>query len=202
MLRPPFPLPLPRLGRRDPPAVPVNDSLDEYADWLRGSTLRRLTISKSVVDEVPDEFTRTRLAAAREDAVASYRDGRRRDSVHVVEYPDRWELHVDRYNPRYEPIGHVLVDAPEQTAEAVGEALGLDRMLGFGRRVGRVAGAARDVATSDDGDTAEDDTAADGDATDNGSGDETTAETVADGGTADGRARNRRGGLDRERNRH
>ncbi|WP_254831876.1 hypothetical protein [Haloglomus salinum] len=143
MLRPPFPLPLPRLGRRGPPTVPVNDSLDEYADWLRGSRLRRLTVSKSVVDEVPDEFTRTRLAAVREDAVASYRDGRRRDSVHVVEYPDRWELHIDRFNPRYEPVGHVLVDAPEQTAEAVGEALGLDRMLGFGRRVGRVAGVAR-----------------------------------------------------------
>ncbi|WP_254823425.1 hypothetical protein [Haloglomus halophilum] len=144
MLRPPFPLPLPSLGRRDPPAVPVNDSLDEYADWLRGSRLRRLTVSKTVVDEVPDEFTRTRLAAVREDALASYRDGRRRDSVHVVEYPDRWELHIDRYNPRYEPLGHVLVDAPEQTAEAVGEALGLDRVLGFGRRVGRVAGAARE----------------------------------------------------------
>ncbi len=161
MLRPPFPLPLPRLGRRGPPTVPVNDSLDEYADWLRGSRLRRLTVSKSVVDEVPDEFTRTRLAAVREDAVASYRDGRRRDSVHVVEYPDRWELHIDRFNPRYEPVGHVLVDAPEQTAEAVGEALGLDRVLGFGRRVGR-----RAAATRGDGDDADID--ADSDETEDG----------------------------------
>lgn len=163
MLRPPFPLPMPRLGRRDPPAVPVNDSLDEYADWLRGSTLRRLTVSKRVVDEVPDEFTRTRLAAAREGAVASYRDGRRRDSVHVVEYPDRWELHIDRFNPRYEPVGHVLVDAPEQTAEAVGEALGLDRLFGAGRRVGRVARVARDGADADEGEDGSDVGGADAD---------------------------------------
>jgi hypothetical protein len=32
MLRSPFPFPVPGFGRRDPPAVPVNDSLDEYAD--------------------------------------------------------------------------------------------------------------------------------------------------------------------------
>jgi len=140
MLRPPFPLPVPSLGRRDPPSVPVTDSLEEYADWLRGSRLRHLTISKSVVDAVPDAFTRTRLAARREDAVASYRDGRRRDSVHVVEYPDRWELHIDRYNPRYEPVGHVLVDAPRQTVEAVTGALGLDRLPGLRGRVGRTTG--------------------------------------------------------------
>lgn len=138
MLRPPFPVP--SLGRRDPPSVPVTDSLDEYADWLRGSRLRHLTVSKSVVGAVPDVFTRTRLAARREDAVASYRDGRRRDSVHVVEYPDRWELHIDRYNPRYEPVGHVLVDAPRQTVEAVTGALGLDRLPGLRGRVGRVTG--------------------------------------------------------------
>jgi hypothetical protein len=140
MLRPPFPLPIPSFGRRDPPSVPVNDSLDEYADWLRGSRLRRLTVSKAVVDEVPESFSRSRLAAHREDAVASYRDSRRRDSVHVVEYPDRWVLHVDRYNPRYEPVGHVLVDAPEQTAQAVAGAFGLDRLLGLRERVGRVMG--------------------------------------------------------------
>lgn len=140
MLRPPFPLPVPSFGRRDPPSVPVNDSLDEYADWLRGSRLRRLTVAKSVVDEVPDSFSRTRLAARREDAIASYRDNRRRDSVHVVEYPDRWELHIDRYNPRYEPVGHVLVDAPEQTAQAVLGSLGLDRLPGLRERIGRVTG--------------------------------------------------------------
>jgi hypothetical protein len=153
MLRPPFPLPGLSFGRRDPPTVPVNDSLDEYADWLRGSDFRQLTVSKTVADEVPPEFTRSRLAARREGAVASYRDSRRRDSVHIVEYPDRWELHVDRYNPRREPLGHVLVDAPEQTAAAVGEALGLDRALGLGRRVGRAAGAR--LETGADGDDPE-----------------------------------------------
>jgi hypothetical protein len=144
MMRPPFPLPVPSFGRRDPPSVPVNDSLDEYADWLRGSRLRRLTISKSVVDEVPESFSRSRLTARREDAVASYRDSRRRDSVHVVEYPDRWELHIDRYNPRYEPVGHVLVDAPEQTAQAVLGSLGLDRLPGLRKRIGRVVDGAEE----------------------------------------------------------
>jgi hypothetical protein len=152
MLRPPFPLPSLSPGGRDPPTVPVNDSLDEHADWLRGSEFRQLTVSKTVADEIPPEFTRSRLAARREGAVASYRDSRRRDSVHIVEYPDRWELHVDRYNPRREPLGHVLVDAPEQTAAAVGEALGLDHVLGLGRRVGRAAGARLEREAVDEGD--------------------------------------------------
>jgi hypothetical protein len=133
-------LPLPRLfgRRRDPPSVPVNDSLGEYVDWLRGSSLRRLNVSKSVSGDVPDEFTRTRLASRPEGAIASYRDRRRRDSVHIVEYPDRWEIHVDRFNPRYEPLGHVLVDAPEQTTRDVTSLCGLDELFGLGRRVARV----------------------------------------------------------------
>jgi hypothetical protein len=132
-------LPLPSLvGRRDPPTVPVNDSLGEYVDWLRGSSLRRLNVSKAVSGEIPDGFSRSRLASRPEGALASYRDRRRRDSVHIVEYPDRWEIHVDRFNPRYEPLGHVLVDAPEQTAREVASLTGLDDLFGLGRRVARV----------------------------------------------------------------
>jgi hypothetical protein len=121
-------LPLPRLrSRPDAPTptepLPGRNSLAAHVEWFRDSDLRYLTVPKRLAPELPDEFSRSRLAVRREGAVASYRDDRRTDSVHVVEYPDRWELHVDRFNPRYLPLLHVAVDAPEQTAEAVESAV-------------------------------------------------------------------------------
>ena len=45
-------------------------------------------------------------------AIRQYRDRRRRDSLHVLEYEDRFEVHLERFNPIYHPIEHLIYDAP------------------------------------------------------------------------------------------
>jgi len=45
------------------------------------------------------------------------RDVRKRingtESMHVKEYQDHYEVHRDRVDPTYDPIGHLIEDAPE-----------------------------------------------------------------------------------------
>lgn len=150
-------LPLPRLrSRPDSPAptgsLPGRQSMADHVDWFRESDLRYMTVPKRLAPELPEEFSQSRLAVRREGARASYRDDRRTDSVHVVEYPDRWELHIDRFNPRYLPLLHVAVDAPEQTAEALESAmnpLGLPVLPGG--RGARVRPLRRRMGDDDDG---------------------------------------------------
>lgn len=43
-------------------------------------------------------------------------------NLHIREYDDRYTLHVDRFDPRQEPIKHLLFDAPEVL---IGAAVGI-----------------------------------------------------------------------------
>jgi hypothetical protein len=38
----------------------------------------------------------------------------------VREYPGHWVVSLDRYNPRYRPVGHATVDVPIHTLLALG----------------------------------------------------------------------------------
>lgn len=53
-----------------------------------------------------------------EGARKQYRYG----NLHIREYDDKYTLHVDRFDPRQEPIKHLLFDAPEVL---IGAALGI-----------------------------------------------------------------------------
>ena len=33
--------------------------------------------------------------------------------IHVVEFLDRYEIHVDRFNPYKKPLEHLIVDSPD-----------------------------------------------------------------------------------------
>lgn len=61
------------------------------------------------------EFDETSLGASK-GAIRQYRYR----SLHVREYHDHYSVHSDRIDPRIDPIGHLLVDAPEYlTAVAI-----------------------------------------------------------------------------------
>ena len=61
------------------------------------------------------EYDETSLGASK-GAVRQYRYR----SLHVREYHDHYSVHSDRIDPRIDPIGHLLVDAPEYlTAVAI-----------------------------------------------------------------------------------
>ena len=54
------------------------------------------------------EYDETRLGASK-GAIRQYRH----QNLHVREYPDHYSVHIDRIDPRTDPFGHLLVDAPE-----------------------------------------------------------------------------------------
>ena len=54
------------------------------------------------------EYDETRLGANK-GAIRQYRH----QNLHVREYPDHYSVHIDRIDPRTDPFGHLLVDAPE-----------------------------------------------------------------------------------------
>ncbi|WP_170136164.1 hypothetical protein [Nannocystis exedens] len=66
--------------------------------------------------------------------------------LHVHEYADRWEAHVDRVHPACDPLGHLQHDAPQILiggGALVGGLLGLllVRRQGRGLAMGTTAGA-------------------------------------------------------------
>lgn len=51
-------------------------------------------------------------------------------NLHIRDYDTHYTLHMDRINPLSNPLGHLLVDAPEYLAGAAAAAI-------VGRRVGK-----------------------------------------------------------------
>ena len=66
--------------------------------------------------EVPKELREFMLDGAEEThlgqkngAIKQYRYG----NLHIREYDDKFLVHTDRIDPRKDPMGHLIVDAPE-----------------------------------------------------------------------------------------
>jgi hypothetical protein len=70
------------------------------------------------------EFKETVLGG-KKGARRQYRYG----SLHIREYDTHYTVHVDRVDPMKNPLGHLVIDAPEYIAGAAAAAL-------VGRRVG------------------------------------------------------------------
>lgn len=43
--------------------------------------------------------------------------------IHVVEFEDRYSVHVDRYDPNKDPVRHLLVDSPRTIVSLLGASL-------------------------------------------------------------------------------
>ena len=77
-------------------------------------------------------------------AARQYRYG----NLHIREYADHYAVHADRVDPRRDPVGHLVHDAPEVLVGiAAGAAAGVmaylkARASGRGRRFSGAAGAA------------------------------------------------------------
>ena len=69
-----------------------------------------LSISKEVLPDLEGfEFDETILG----DPMGSLKQYRNARGVHVREFPDRYEIHVDQVDPRTNPLGHLISDSPE-----------------------------------------------------------------------------------------
>jgi hypothetical protein len=71
---------------------------------------KSISISKEVLPSLEGfEFDETNLG----DAMGSVRQYRNARGVHVREFPDHFEIHVDQVDPRTNPLGHLIYDSPE-----------------------------------------------------------------------------------------
>lgn len=69
-----------------------------------------ISISKDVLPSLESEtFQPTSLG----DPKGAMRQYRSASGVHVREYSDRFVIHVDTFDPRTDPIAHLLIDSPE-----------------------------------------------------------------------------------------
>jgi hypothetical protein len=73
--------------------------------------LKSIRISKQVLPELPSDYEETNLGDKR-GASKQYRNS----NGHVREYNDSYTIHVDRADPRSDPLGHLLKDSPETIA--------------------------------------------------------------------------------------
>ena len=71
-----------------------------------------------------DAAQETRLGERR-GAKKQYRYG----NLHIREYDDKYVVHVDKVDPRKDPLGHLLKDSPETL-------LGIASGIYFGRKIG------------------------------------------------------------------
>jgi len=75
----------------------------------------------------PKSYARTLLHGAKETwlgypkgALRQYR----KENLHIREYADKFLVHEDRVDPRADPLGHLIYDAPEVLAGIAGAILG------------------------------------------------------------------------------
>lgn len=72
-----------------------------------------ISISKEVLPELSPDYEETSLGDRR-GARKQYRSS----NVHIREYNDKYTIHIDRADPRKDPVAHLLKDAPETIAAA------------------------------------------------------------------------------------
>ncbi len=82
-----------------------------------------IEVPKSVRPIMLDAAQETRLGERR-GAKKQYRYG----NLHIREYDDKYVVHVDKVDPRKDPLGHLLKDSPETL-------LGIASGIYFGKKV-------------------------------------------------------------------
>jgi hypothetical protein len=82
--------------------------------------------------EVPKSVRPIMLAAAQETRLGERRGAKKQyryGHLHIREYDDKYVVHVDKVDPRKDPLGHLLKDSPETL-------LGIASGIYFGNKVG------------------------------------------------------------------
>ncbi len=71
-------------------------------------SLDEIEVPKELREFMPDKAELTKLGQ-KNGANKQYRLG----NLHIREYDDRFLVHTDRDDPRRDPLGHLIYDAPE-----------------------------------------------------------------------------------------
>lgn len=80
-----------------------------FCNWLKEIPYYHdFKVSKNIMKTLPKCFQETPLGELK-GAINQYRGPH---ESHVHEYNDTWIIHRDKVDPRFDPIGHLINDAP------------------------------------------------------------------------------------------
>ena len=77
--------------------------------------------------EVPKQLRQFMLEGARETRLGDKNGAKKQyryGNLHIREYDDKYTVHTDKYDPRSDPIRHLVWDAPEVLVGLVGAIIG------------------------------------------------------------------------------
>ncbi len=77
--------------------------------------------------EVPKHLREFMLGGAKETKLGDKKGAKKQyryGNLHIREYDDKFTVHLDKVDPRKNPLGHLLVDAPEVLVGLAGAAIG------------------------------------------------------------------------------
>ncbi len=134
-----------------PAAVASRGSDDPIGRALTGRPSGEYVIvPKHVLRSLPPSYERTSLgyppSLAHDGAISQYRGPRR---LHVYETRSAWVAHRDAVDPRDDPLGHLLGDAPEVLAGVGVGVVASGIAAHVVRRRSLAAGRSRKQANSD-----------------------------------------------------
>ncbi len=87
-------------------------------------TSKEIAVSKEVLPSLSEDYEETVLG----DRRGAIRQFRNSSGLHVREYEDNFVIHVDKVDPRRNPLGHLVMDSPE-TILAIGAGLFLAKKV-------------------------------------------------------------------------
>lgn len=82
--------------------------LDDFLQPLSQGVWEVEVPKEEVTEPLGDEWLKSDINVPSPETVASYRKGR----YHVHETEDEWRVHLDRYDPKKNPLLHLIDDAP------------------------------------------------------------------------------------------
>ena len=77
--------------------------------------------------EVPKQLRQFMLEGARETRLGDKKGAKKQyryGNLHIREYDDKYTVHTDKYDPRSDPIRHLVWDAPEVLIGLAGAIIG------------------------------------------------------------------------------
>jgi hypothetical protein len=77
--------------------------------------------------EIPKQLRQFMLEGAEETKLGNKMGAKKQyryGNLHIREYDDKYTVHMDKYDPRSDPIRHLVWDAPEVLVGLVGAIIG------------------------------------------------------------------------------
>ena len=84
--------------------------------------------------EVPKQLRQFMLEGARETKLGDKKGAKKQyryGNLHIREYNDKYTLHMDKYDPRENPLAHLVWDAPEVLIGLAGAIIGGSKVTSY-----------------------------------------------------------------------